>query len=245
MRRMALLLAVLGACGGDGTSAERVLARTTDALTEVRRGNLHLRVTASTLADPQREVGFEVRGPFALSEAEGRLPEVRFTYTELRGERSETATFVSTGDRAFVERGGRAVPVPEETLTRFRGRADPEKAAALGRLELDEWAESPRRTGDRVVAEVDVPHALNDVFGLAASVGADPEAAFPRIEGEDAEHLRRAVSRSRMEVVADEDGYRFRSLRLVVDFSPRDQQRLEQLLGRFGGARLSVTIDLS
>lgn len=245
MRRWLVLLAVLlSACGRSGSSAEAALAKTADKLSAVRSGELHLRVTAATLQEADREVGFDVRGPFALAREAGKLPEVRFAYTDLLGRASETSVFVSTGERAHVERDGRTFPVPDDALVRFRGKADPEKAAALGRLEIDEWAESPKQTGDRIVSEVDVPKALGDVFAVAASVGAGDAGGLPRIEGKDAERLRQAVAASRLEVVAGED-HVLRSLRLVVDFAPEDRQRLQQLLGRYGGARLSVSIDLS
>lgn len=245
MRRWALVLvALLTACRGGGSSAEDALSKTADKLVEVRSGDLHLRVTAATLEEADREVGFDVRGPFALAREAGKLPELRFAYTELLGRQSETAVFVSTGDRAYVERDGRTVPVPDDALVRFRGKADPEKAAALGRLELDEWARSPQRTGNRIVARVDVPKALNDVFGLAASVGAEGAEPFPRIEGDDAARLEKAVSSSRLEVVTTED-HVLRSLRLVIDISPTDRQELRDLLKRYSGTRLSVLIELA
>ena len=247
MRRtfVALALLLFAACGRDGSSAERALSETADGLTSIRRGELHLRVTAATLADAGSEVGFDVRGPFALSEAEGRLPQVRFAYTDLLGGRSETTTFVSTGDRAFVERDGRTVPVPDDALVSFRGKADPEKATALGALKLDEWARSPKQVSpDRIVAEVDAAKALNDVFGVAASVGA-ADGSFPRVEGKDAERLQEAVRSSRLEVDTVGEDRMLRSLRLVIDFAPEDRADLERLLGRFGGARLSVLLELA
>lgn len=241
---LAPMLLLWSAACGDSSSARQDLADTADALADVRSGELHMRVTASTLEDAEREVGFDVRGPFALAQEAGKLPELRFTYTDLLGSQSRTTTVVSTGDRAYVERDGRTVAVPDDALVRFRGKADPEKAAALGSLEIDEWAKSPKRTGDRIVAEVDVPKALNDVFGVAASVGPDDAGPFPKVEGDDVERLERAVTSSRLEVVAGDDNV-LRSLRLVVAISPTDSEGLRHLLGRYLGARLSVSIELA
>lgn len=249
MRRWALVLvaALSAACGTGGGGGSSVLKETTHKLAEVRSGDLHLRVTASTLAVDAKEVGFDVRGPFALSERAGGLPKVRFAYTDLLGATSATTTFLSDGDRAFVEQGGRRVPVPDDAVAHLRGKADTEKAAALGGLRLDRWAtdvDGPD-DGGKVTAEVDSVAALNDVFGVAASVGADRGGTFPRIEGEDADRFRRAVRSSRMEVETVGDNV-LRSMRLVIELSPpdADKERVRQLLGRFDGARLAVTLEL-
>ncbi|HEX9968811.1 MAG TPA: hypothetical protein VGB03_01630 [Acidimicrobiales bacterium] len=248
MRRWALVaLAAVAACGTGGGGASSVLEEATEKLAEVRSGELHLRVTASTLAADAREVGFDVKGPFALSDTAGGLPKVRFAYTDLLGAKSATTTFVSDGDRAFVEHGGRTTPVPEDDVAHLRGKADTKKAAALGGLRLDEWADDPEQSedGGTVTAEVDAVAALNDVFGVAASVGADSGSTFPRIEGKDAERFRRAVRSSRMEVETAGDNV-LRALRLVIELAPpdADKERIQRLLGRFNGARLAVTLEL-
>ena len=170
------------------------------------------------------------------------MPE--FAYTDLLGRESRSTTFVSTGDRAFVVEGGRTTAVPDAAVAHLRGKADAKSAAALGGLRIDEWARSAKVDGDTVTAEVDAAKALNDVFGLAASVGAEG-GSFPRIEGDDADRLQRAVKASRLEVTTTGERV-LRSLRLVLDLAPAegDQARLAELLGRFGGARLSVAIDL-
>lgn len=236
MRRAALALALLlvavaAACGRGGSALEE----TADKLGEVRSGELHLRVAASTLAQPEREVGFDVKGAFSLSEEKGALPKVRFSYTTLLGRQSQTTTFVSTGDQAFVVDGGRRTAVPEAAVAHLRGKAG---KPALGGLEIDAWARSPKVDGNTITAEVDAAKALNDVFGMAASVGPGG-GELPRIEGKDADRLQRAVKASRLEVTTTDDRV-LRSLRLVLDLAPE----AAELLGRYGGARLSVAIDL-
>lgn len=235
MRRWAGVLGLLLAAAACGRGEGSALDETADKLRDIRSGELHLRVTASTLAEPHREVGFDVKGSFALSQREDGLPVVRFDYTDLFGRQSRTTTFVSTGERAFVVEGGRTTPVPDAAVAHLRGKAE---VQGLAGLRIEEWARSPKVDGTTITAEVDAPAALSDVFGLAASVGAEP-GEFPRIEGEDAERLRRAVEASRLEIVTTEERV-LRSLRLTLDLAAE----AAELLGRFGGARLSVAVDL-
>lgn len=227
------LVALAAGCGraGDGDA----LAKVADKLDDVRSGELHMRVAAATLNQADRDVGFDVKGAFALSSAKGALPKVRFEYTNLLGRRTEAATFVSTGDQAYLLDGGRRRVLPESAVAHLRGKAG---KPALAGLEIDKWARSPKVDGNTITADVDVPKALNDVFGMAASVGADG-GTFPRIEGKDAERLQRAVKASRLEVTTTGE-HMLRTLRLTVDLAPQ----AGELLGRFGGARLSVSIDL-
>lgn len=244
MRRALLVLVlalVAGACGDDPSPAERTLSKAADALEEVRSGSLRLKVAAATTAASDREVGFEVEGPFELAEEKGALPEVRFAVTDLMGARSQSATFVSDGRHATVTQQGRTVEVDDAAVAHLRGRAD--AADGLVRLQVDEWARSPRtEPGGRVVGKVDVVNALNDVLSVAADVGADPQ-GVDRIEGEDAERLRRSVQSSRIEVLVDEDTEVVRQVRMLVTFGVRARDDLALVLGRLAGVQLAVEVD--
>lgn len=243
MRRAVVLALALvaGACGGDATPAERALSEAVDALEDVRAGSLRLKVAAATTAQADREVGFELEGPFELSDEKGALPEVRFAITDLMGARSQSSTFASDGRHATVTQQGRTAEVDDAEVEHLRGRAD--AADGLTRLHVDEWARSPRLEGSKVVSEVDVVNALNDVLSVAADVGADPR-AVDGIEGDDAERLRRSVRSSRLEVLVDEDTDVVRQVRMLVTFGVRGRDDLGRVLGRLAGARLAVEMDL-
>lgn len=231
MRRSLLLVPalLLGACGDDPTPGERALSNAAEAMERVQAGSLRFRVAATTTGQPDRPVGFEVAGPFRLAEKEGALPEVELAVTDLLGRRSQEATFVSDGRRASVTQDGRTTELDDDAVAHLRGRADPENG--LLRLRIDEWAESPRRDGERVVAEVDALDVLNDVIAVAADVGAEPR-EFERLRGEDADSLRRSVRSSRLEAVLDEGTDVPRRVRATITF------------GRLAGVQLQVEIDL-
>ena len=240
---MLLVLALaVGACGGDADPAERTLSKASDALEQVRSGSLRLKVAAATTAQSDHEVGFELEGPFELAEEKGALPEVRFAVTDLMGARSQSATFVSDGRQATVTQQGRTTQVDDADIAHLRGRAD--AADGLLRLHVDEWARSPRVQADgKVVSEVDVVKALNDVLSVAADVGTEPR-SVDRIEGEDAERLRRSVRSSRLEVRVDEDTDVVRQVRMLVTFGVRARDDLARVLGRLAGVQLAVEFDL-
>lgn len=237
-----LVVVLLAAsCGDDPSPGERALSDATDALEDVGAGSLRFKVAAATTERPDGEVGFEVEGPFRLAEKEGALPEVTFAVTDLLGARSRSATFASDGRRATVTAGGRTSEVDEESVEHLRGRADP--ADGLLRLHVDEWARAPRLEGERVVAEVDVVAALNDVLAVAADVGTDPR-EVGRIEGDDAERLRRAVRSSRLEVDVDDETDVPRRVHMEIAFGVEARDDLARVLGKLAGVRLSLDVEL-
>jgi hypothetical protein len=246
VRRMVLAVAVVlfaGGCGDEPSTAERTLAEGADRMEQVRSGTVRLKVAASTSEQPDREVGFEIEGPFALAEEEGALPKARFSLTNLLGRQSHVASFASDGKQATVTQGGRTRTVEDDAVRHLRGRADAEEG--LARLHIDEWARSPRVADDgRIVAEVDVPAALNDILAVAADVGAHPQ-GVGSIDGEDAERLRRSVRSSRLEVEVDEETDVVRQVRMLVAFGADAQDDVARVLERLAGVRLAFELDLN
>lgn len=253
MKRSAVLLAlvavVLPGCSDGSNSAERLLGTAVDGLDDVRSGSLRLEVAAAPSSADDREVGFRVEGPFALAREKGALPTVRFAYTDLLGDRSQSAVFTSTADRATVTRAGNTFEVADDDVAHLRGRA--EAADDLLRLHVDEWARSPRfgspgrldsSSVRRIVAEVDAAAALGDVVRVAADVGAQPRSVDP-LEGDDAERLQRSVRTSRLEVLVDEHEV-VRRVRMALTFGPRANGDLARILGRLAGVHLAVEVDL-
>jgi hypothetical protein len=253
VRRAALFflaLAVLASgCGDDEGSAGNVLQRSVNKLEDVKSGTLRLEVAAAPTSAAEREVGFRVEGPFALAQQEGALPTVRFTYTDLLGDRSQSAVFASTAEQATVTVAGRTFTPSDDDVAHLRGRAD--AADDLLRLHVDEWARSPRfgsaprldgAAGRRIVAEVDVAAALHDIVAVAADVGTQPR-RVGELEDEDAERLRRHVRSSRLEVVVDEHDV-VRRVRTTIEFGPEAGDDLARVLGRLAGLRLSVEVEL-
>ena len=124
----ALALGAAG-CGGEsggGGSATDALAETAENLGAIESGDLSLRLV---VASDGTDVGFELDGPFALAE-DGGLPVAEIEYTQLAGAEEETATFISTGEKAFVETEGAGLRAPRRPGARGSARRPAARARA-------------------------------------------------------------------------------------------------------------------
>ena len=250
---VAVAAVLLGAACAE-TGGRAVLAATAAKMDDIASGDLRLRMVASAGAQgPERPVGFELSGPFAVAQERGALPVARLRFTRLAGTPLEPTTFLSTGQRAFLEVDGRFYELPEEQVQPLRAREGRAGGNALEGLDVDGWAEGHRVEdagrvdgvgAQRVTGEVDVVEALNDLVAVAGQVGAETAGLRP-VEGKDAEHLRRAVRSSRLEVVTGRDDRMLRRLRIHVTFAAADARRLEAALGPLAGTRLHLELDIS
>lgn len=249
-----LVVGMLGAgCGGGATS---VLDDTTANLAKVRSGELRMAMTATAGAEGEgRPVGFEVTGPFSVASKVGELPLARLRHTRMAGKALEPTTFVSTGQRAFLEVDGKAYELPPDQVEALRAREAPEGGGAgLQRLDLAKWVVDPK-VGDggrldgtpvqRVTGAVDVVKALNDIVAVADAVGTASDEGPRPVTPAGAERVKRAVRSSTVEVVTGRDDHLLRRLRLDVTFATGDLEGLEEALGPLAGTRLHFELDLS
>ena len=250
-----LVLALAAATAGcESTEAQSVLEKTDANLDDITSGELRLRMVATAgPGSEDRPVGFELQGPFALATRKGELPVARLRLTRLTGRAQEQTTFISTGQRAYVEVDGTAYELPDAQVDQLRAK-EGGKVGGLEALDLVGWARDPVMTeagqvdgvpAQRLTSEVDVVKALNDVVSFAADVGAGQDTGIRKVEGEDAEHLRRAVRQSHLEVVTGKPDRLLRRLRLDIGLAAPDVQRLEAALGPLAAARLAVEVDVS
>lgn len=227
---VAALVIVLGACGGgEGDSPNKVLGDTAENLGEIVSGDLMFRVVASS---EENEIGFELDGPFDLGN-EGGLPVAEIEYTQIAGKESATATFISTGDEAFVRVDDQTYRLPAEQTAQFE-RADG-GSKALGNLRIDGWLEDPKLSDggevggaetDKIVADLDPVAAANDLLALVARLQGEDAT---RLEGNSAEQLERALKSSRIEVYTGKDDRLLRRLVIEADFAAELPEELQNL----------------
>src|SRR5437588_1177835 len=109
MRRRLLVLAafalIFSGCGGSAGPARKELRTTADRLGQIRSGDLTLLLLVSPASGTKGRIGFKLQGPFALRR--GALPVADLRYTQYAGPRQATATFVSTGTKAYAVSGGK------------------------------------------------------------------------------------------------------------------------------------------
>ena len=257
-RRLAglVLVGLVGAGCGRESQGERALAATTEKLSDVRSGDLTMKLLASAAGAPAgRGVGFELAGPFAVAEQKGRLPVAQLDYTRVTGATRRTTTFISTGADAYVEIDGTTYRLAPAQVADLRATGDDEAGGGgLEGLDLDEWIDDPQVAPggavdgvavDRVTGEVDAVEALNDVLGLASEFGATVEGGPSRLEGDDAEQVRRAVRGTHLELLTGRSDRLLRHLRIDVSFGAEEERELARALGPLAGVRLSFELDVS
>ena len=102
---MLLVVALVAGCGG-GDRANQVMSDAAGSLGKLRSGDLTLRLVVAPRKGTKGRIGFELRGPFALRP--GALPVAKIVYTQIAGAHEATATFISTGTKAYAEVNGKA-----------------------------------------------------------------------------------------------------------------------------------------
>lgn len=240
------LAALLCGCGG-GRSADEVLNATASGMGKIRTADLSLRLVLEPTENAESgRVGFALRGPVDLDA--GALPAARLDYTQIAGDKQGGATFVSTGEEAFVEVGGIAYRLDTAQSQSLR-----EGAAAARenvRLPVDTWireaeVEDGGRVGgvetDHVHATLDAAAALRDIFSAMRSAGADA----PALQGAAADDLRTAVDVATIDVWSGRDDDLLRRLRLRIGFRVQTPAALRDRLGELAGGRLAFDLDLA
>ena len=242
----ALVALASAGCGGSEPSANDVLAETAAKLGEIRSGDLSLRLVVSA---EEKDVGFELKGPFALAE-NGALPVAEVEYTQIAGSRSATATFLSTGEEAFVRVDGNTFELPAAEVERLRASGGG-SGEGLGELRIDDWIGDPKlETGgevggaetDRLTATLDPVAVANDLLALAAELGGG---RATRLEGADAEQLRRAVESSRIEVNTGRDDRILRRLVLEADLRANVPEELKSALPALPSAHFEFRLEIA
>jgi hypothetical protein len=236
VKRLACLLAILAfaGCGGGEESATDVLGETAENLSEIRSGDLSLELLFSARSGEQQ--GFRLKGPIAL---EGGELLAHVNYTQIAGDSTANTTFISTGQQMFVEIDGTAYEFPPELVAEVEEVIGDLEAEGLGeQIELGNWMKDPKLSDggavggtdtERVSAQLDVVNVVNGLLEIAAGFGG--RESPPKVEGQSAEQLRRAVERASIEVWTGKDDRLLRRLALSIDFAPEVPGELRSVLG--------------
>jgi hypothetical protein len=249
---LALVCVLAAGCGGGGTDdGKALLDRSLGSLGRIGSGNLQ----ASLLLTPRgiggKTEGVELSGPFALPQA-GALPVARLAYTRIDGPQRTRLTLVSTGDRAFVERDGKAYELERSQVDQLGSAVDALPATSrLLRERIEDWIESPSRTTcgslgggeyvDCVQGSLDAEAFLSDLLGAAKLLGRGGSS----LSTADPAELAKAVRSGTVKVATGRQDGLFRALAVDVDFGATAPAGLSTLLGTLAGAHLHVDAGLS
>ena len=244
-------LVVLASCGSEGSPAERALRDTEGNLSDIRSGALDMTLLASAAdARPGRGVGFEMAGRFAVARQKGSLPVADLEYTRITGDDRRTTRFISTGSAAFVEVDGETYRLGNRQVEGLRRRDTAEDSGGLDGLRLGEWVQSPSLAAadgdtDRISGRLDAVAAINDILGLAVTLGADDPDVPRRLDGDAAARVRRAVRSSGVTLVTGRDDRLLRRADITIELSASEQERLRDALGRFTGVELRFELEVT
>ena len=244
MALSALALALAGCAGsGDGQNGPgSVLAETEANLGAIESGELSLRVVATGTGEEGGELGIELTGPFAFG-AEGELPVAQLEYTEVDGDASAGTTFISTGEKAFLELEDTTYELPPGMVQGLRGRGADD--AGLESLGIEDWLVDPQVSAgpggtQRVEGTLYVAEAASDVSALLAELGAGDVGP---LEEETAQVLEQATRSSRVVVVTGAEDRLLRELTIELELGVESARELEQALESLGGGA-ALTFDL-
>jgi hypothetical protein len=244
-----LVLAVLAAgCGGNGR-ANQVMSDAAGNLGKLRSGDLTLRLVVSPREGTKGRIGFELRGPFALRPS--ALPVAKIVYTQIAGAHEGTATFISTGTKAYAEVKGKAYELPASSTNALREAAGSSGSSnTFAELRIDNWVKDPvvtdggevgGTTTNRVSGDLDVVAAANGLLDLLRQLGRDA----PTIAGDQAKQLENAVKSSSFELWAGRDDHLLRRLLLKADLGLDVPPSLRRVLGSVVGAKVDFELAVS
>jgi hypothetical protein len=245
---MFLVVALVAGCGG-GNRANQVMSDAAGSLGKLRSGNLTLRLVVSPREGTKGRIGFELRGPFALRP--GGLPVAKIVYTQIAGARQGTATFISTGTKAYAEVNGKAYELPASSTNALRQAAGGSgNSSTFAELRIDNWVKHPAVTDGgqvggaptiRVSGDLDVVAAANGLLDLVRQLGR----AAPTIEGDQAKQLEKGVKSSSFELWSGRDDHILRRLLLKADLGLDVPQSLRRVLGDVVGAKVDFELAVS
>jgi hypothetical protein len=240
------MMPVLAGCGGGGGQANALLSDTAANLGKLHSGNLTLRLVVSPRQGTKGRVGFELQGPFALRN--GGLPVAKVAYTQIRNAHEGTATFISTGAKAYAEVNGKAYELPPSSTAELQQAAG--SSGTFGQLRIDNWVDDAV-TGpggsvggaetEHLSGKLDVVAAANALMDLLRQLGRDA----PTLEGDQAKKLEDAVQSSSFDLWTGRADRQLRRLLLKANLGLHVPESLRRVLGDVVGAKIEFELAVS
>ncbi len=241
---------VVVSCGADG---ERTLRETSEKLGEVRSGQLSMRFVVAPLSSARdSDVGFGIKGRFALAPRARGLPVTDLAYTQIAGPAQETVRVQSDGRVAWIRSGGQAYTLPPARTRRLRRGSDGGGGSAgIDVLRIDRWIADPKSSEGgsldgvattRITGKLRVATALRDLLALGRRAGTDVGAG--PIGGETGEKLEDAKQDASITVHTGKDDRILRRLVLRASFPLERTRELGGTIGRLRGAEVRFSLSL-
>lgn len=240
---------VLGSCifTPSTRNAGSLLRSTAGNLNDIKSGELFMRL--ETGVKDGKLSGFELKGPFSL-ESSGDLPVARLEDTHFEGDRKETATFVSTGSRAFAVVKNKTYALSKDKVGGLSAfvRRPGSSGESSAQLDVGKWMKGDRRVSagglvggvdtDQVTTGLDTGAVLRGLVQLARAFGAGRAAQLPTLSQGDVEPVREATKAATMSVWT---GKKDRILRkLVMEAELAAGKDLSERIKALAGIRIRL-----
>jgi len=219
---------------------------------DIRSGDLFMRLETATDATPLS--GFELKGPFSL-ESTGDLPVARLQDTHFDGDKKETATFVSTGSKAFAIVKGKTYALAPGRVAGLSALVRRPGSSGTGtQLDVGRWMKGTPKVAaggliggvdtDEVTTDLDVAAVIRGLVSLARSFGAGQAASLPELTDADVKRLRGATKTATMSVWTGKKDKTLRKLVMDVEFRSSDK-RLTDKVKLLSGIRLRLEASIT
>jgi hypothetical protein len=232
-----------------------VLRQTGDNMVRIESGDLFVRFeTAVADGDPS---GFELDGPFSLK-TEGNYPVAELDHKRFDGDEEQEGTFISDGNRVFVERGDERVRISDSQLAasglaELARHEDGEDGDELEQLDVAAWIDGdPEVTGggkiegvdtDKVTADLDVAEVINGLIDLGRALGAGSAASLQTVEGTEMDRVRNATENATLQIWSGKKDHILRKLEARIEFAVANEKIAEKL-GNLSGATITLEATL-
>ena len=259
MRALVLLAAVaalVAGCNGGGNDEEarEILQKGLGGSIGTARLTVDLTARLEGIPQQRAPVKIELNGPYR-SDPSGGLPDADLDMAISGGGQTFSLGLLSAGDRAWVEFGGTAYEVSEQTVKRLNGsgstRGGPGLRGALrSRFGVDplNWVVDASDEGEATIggdatrhvrADIDVERALRDLNRVVARTAA-PGSPPPTLDDEQIESIGGVIDDPKLDVYIGRDDEKIRRFSLDFAFEvPEDDRR------RLNGLRSgTVTLDV-
>ncbi len=236
------------------SGAEGTLRETSENLSEVRSGQLSMRFVVAPLSEARdSDVGFAIKGRFALAERARGLPDTDLAYTQIAGPEQGTVRVLSDGQAAWVRVGEQAYRLPAQRTARLRrsGGSGGDGAGGLDVLRIDRWMADPTSSDagrldgvsvTRVTGRLRVATALRDLLALGRRAGTDVGAE--PIGKETGEELEDAKEDASITLHTGKEDRILRKLVLRASFPLERTRELGGTIGRLRGAEVRFSLSL-
>ena len=253
---LSLLAAVLIAAGcGGGSSGDARKTLDTAFKTPINSANVSIALQAQTqgLATVSGPVSLKISGPYQ-SNGKGKLPSLNWQVVGSAAGQAFNASFVSTGDNAFVGFRGQNYEVGKAQVAKINQQQGQQRSLKQFGIDPQNWVTDPQDKGDSTVNGTSTTHVSGGIdigklftdlsTGLQkASALSGRSSQTPQLTATQIAQVKKYVKNPKFDVFVGKSDNKIRRMAVAVDFTvPQAQQ---SRVGGLKGGTITLTVDFT